>query len=411
MRRSESSFFALSVFVIAATLAASQVANSASPDETPRRNEAKRLFRAGAAAYTTGQYLAAAQALEQSYELIALPATAFSLAQAYRLQFFIDQDPRHLARSVALYRIYIDAVASGARRSDAVASLAELEPIKLRLDVEKKTGTALIPTQLEAYEPPTQLMVVSASLGAKVVLDGQAPTDAPLIAVVAPGRHVAVVRAPGYATSQREIQAVEGRLVVVEVDLKEEPAQVWINGPPGAQLWLDGRMLATLPQRSALMVTAGKHRLMVIQKGRVPWARFVTVERGGVLKVDVQLAVTVQRQVSYAVMAIGSAGLVTGGVLGLLAIQEDQEAARIKSKQASFVLTAAERDRYNNLIPERNSHANSAWLIFGIGVAVTGTGSLLYHFDPGQAANQPNTSWVALLPSQGGLMGAIGGRF
>jgi hypothetical protein len=198
---------------------------------------------------------------------------------------------------------------------------------------------------------------------------------------------------------------------VVEVDLKEEPAQVWINGPPGAQLWLDGRMLATLPQRSALMVTAGKHRLMVIQKGRVPWARFVTVERGGVLKVDVQLAVTVQRQVSYAVMAIGSAGLVTGGVLGLLAIQEDQEAARIKSKQASFVLTAAERDRYNNLIPERNSHANSAWLIFGIGVAVTGTGSLLYHFDPGQAANQPNTSWVALLPSQGGLMGAIGGRF
>jgi len=386
-------------------------ASNQAQDEAKRRSEAKRLFRAGAAAYATGQYLAAAQALEQSYELIGIAATAFSLAQAYRLQYFIDQDYRHLERSIALYRIYIEEVRSGARRSDAVASLAELEPIKLRLDVEKKKQSVLVPSKIEAYEPPTQIMVVSSSPDAKIVLNNGAPIAAPLIAVVPPGQHVAMVSAPGYTTIKRTIQAVEGRLVVVEIDLKEEPAQVWFNGPPGAQVWLDGRLITSLPQREPITVTAGKHRVMVRQKGRVPWARYMTVERGGTLKIDVILPITVQRQLSYGVMGVGTAGLITAGVVGLLALQEDQEAVLLLTKKDTEVLTATDHERYTQLVDERDAHATGAWLIFGISVAVAGAGSLLYHFDPGQASTKPDGPWLAIVPSNDGFIGGIGARF
>ena len=377
-----------------------------------KRPEAKRLFRAGAAAYAAGQYLAAAQALEQSYELIPMPATAFSLAQAYRLQFFIDQDSRHLERAIALYRVYIDAVASGQRRGDAVASLAELEPIKLRMDEERKQRSAIAPTTIEPYEPPTQIMVVSSAPGVKISIDGgESSSQVPVVAVVEPGLHIAKVQADGYKTVTKQITAVEGRLVVVEVDLKEEPAEVWFRGVPGAQVWLDGRVVAQLPLQSPVAITAGKHRIYVTKKGRVPWARYVTVERGGTLDVKVELPITVQRQISYGFMGVGTLGLVGAGVIGLLALQEEQEAVRLSDQRTTSYLTRSEAERYATLVEDRDAHATAAWLSFGISMAVTAAGSLLYHFEPSRAMSTSGDTWLSVVPTHQGLGFGLSGRF
>jgi len=377
-----------------------------------KRPEAKRLFRAGAAAYAAGQYLAAAQALEQSYEIMPMTATAFSLAQAYRLQFFIDQDTRHLERAIALYRLYIDAVSMGARRGDAVASVAELEPIKLRLDEERKKRSVIAPTIVEPYEPPTQIMVVSAAPESKISIDGGESTNQmPMVAVVEPGLHVAKIEAPGYQSMTKQITAVKGRLIVVEVDLKEEPAQVWFRGAPGAQVWLDGRLVARLPLRAPVLVTAGKHRVYVTQKGREPWARYMTVERGGTLNVQVSLPVTVQRQISYGFMGVGTLGLITAGVFGLMALQEEQEAVRLQNQRENSYITTRDAELYASLVEDRDSHATSAWLSLGISLAVTGAGSLLYHFDPGQSMAKPASTWLSFVPTADGVAFGLGGRF
>ena len=349
--------------------------------------------------------------MEQSYELIPISATALSLAQAYRLQFFIDQDTRHLERAIALYRLYIDAVATGARRGDAVASLAELEPIKLRFDVERKQKAELVPTKVEPYEPPTQVMVVSAAPESRISLDGETATKAPLVALVTPGIHIARIEAPGYKAATREITAIEGRLVVVEVELKEEPAQVWFRGAPGAQVWLDGRLVARLPLRSPISVSAGKHRVYLTQKGRVPWIRSLSVERGGTLDVSVTLPIAVQRFISYGLLGAGTLGLVTAGVVGLMALQEEQEAVNIQHHTETRSLTIAERDQYESLLTARDTHATTAWLSFGISVAVTAAGSLLYNFSPSQSALRPESSWISLVPHNDGLGIGYGGRF
>jgi len=53
---------------------------------------AKASFKAGAAAYAAGEYLAAIQALDAAYSQTPIPAIAFSLAQAERKQYFVAHE-------------------------------------------------------------------------------------------------------------------------------------------------------------------------------------------------------------------------------------------------------------------------------------------------------------------------------
>src|SRR5262245_36516586 len=74
---------------------------------------AKRYFEAGRQTYETGQYIPAITAFEESYKRAPRSAIVFSLAQAYRQQFFIDKDARKLKRAVELYRQYLAEVPQG----------------------------------------------------------------------------------------------------------------------------------------------------------------------------------------------------------------------------------------------------------------------------------------------------------
>src|SRR6185503_20903674 len=97
--------------------------------EDDKKAEAEKYFRAGEALYKNGQYLGAAQAFEEAFELLPLPAIAFSTAQAYRLLYVSDKEPAYIKRAVELYRLYIQQQKEGGRVPDATASLAELEPL------------------------------------------------------------------------------------------------------------------------------------------------------------------------------------------------------------------------------------------------------------------------------------------
>src|SRR6187399_1040248 len=95
------------------------LASLAAPARADTMSDAKNFFKAGAAAYTAGDYLAAIQALDAAYRLTPLPGVAFSLAQAERRQYFVSREPAHLVRAIELYRVYLKQVASGGRRADA----------------------------------------------------------------------------------------------------------------------------------------------------------------------------------------------------------------------------------------------------------------------------------------------------
>ena len=55
------------------------------------RKKAEELFRAGEQAFRKQQYAAAAENFEAAYRAAAIPEIAFSAAQSYRRQWFIER--------------------------------------------------------------------------------------------------------------------------------------------------------------------------------------------------------------------------------------------------------------------------------------------------------------------------------
>ena len=115
-----------SLLVLSALLA---LTSQGLAQSAPELERAKASFKAGANAYAAGDYLAAIQALEDAYEISPLPAIAFSLAQAERKQYFVDEQRGHLERALQLFRRYLAEETRGARREDARVAITQLEPL------------------------------------------------------------------------------------------------------------------------------------------------------------------------------------------------------------------------------------------------------------------------------------------
>lgn len=348
------------------------------------RAQAEKFFRAGEHAYKTGQYTVAAQAFEEAYKLMPVPAIAFSTAQAYRLQYFIDKKPARLKRAIDLYRKYIDEVPKGGRREDAVASLAELEPILLRIEAETQTPIQISP----AVQSETQLMVSSQVTGARAWID-DAEGEVPLIRQVSPGAHKIKVSAEGYFPVEQQATAVTGKLVPIEVTLKPMPAKLRIDTEGGARVAIDGRSAGSAPFSHPVEVDAGRHFVSVTSRGRRAWSREIEVKRGQELSLDAPLRRTTQRKLSYWVLGASGAVFIAAGVTGFMALGAQSDAETLNDKRLSEGLTPDELAEYHDLRERRDSRLDTTYLLLGVGGAVAITGTLLMLLDTPEAAAPP----------------------
>lgn len=403
--------------VVVALASATTVARA--QEMTPeKRAEAERFFRAGERAFDAGQYDVAAQAFEEAYSRLPLPAIAFSAAQAYRLQYFIDKDPPKLKRAVALYRAYLEAVDKGGRRDDAAANLAELEPILQRMEAEQaRAGMGPIEDR-PTVEVTTQLMVSTQVETAVAAIDGGEPGAVPLVREVKPGPHTITVEAEGYFPETLKQTAVEGRLIVVEVELKPKPALLRVRVEAGAEVSIDGRPAGTAPFARPLELAAGKHLVTVAKRGREAWTREVELARGQELSLDVSLRVTAQRKASYWVMGGAGAAFVGAGVYGVLALGSDERAEDLDDKRRAEGLSSAELDDYEAAVDERDARRGRTYLLLGVGGALAVTGALLYFIDTPRAEmpaafSAGGDASVTFVPVLGGDSAGIGvvGRF
>lgn len=379
-----------------------------------KRAVAERFFRAGEQAYNAGQYLVAAQAFEESYALVPLPAIAFSTAQAYRLQYFIDKEPGRLIRAVELYRLYIEQVPRGGRREDATTSLSELEPIRIRLEAQGK---------LRGYRrntfSGTQLMVTSPVANARASIDGESG-EVPLIRDVQPGKHEVEVSADGYFPVTQQATAVAGRFIVVEVGLKPKPGKLQVQTEDGAAISVDGRPAGATPLSRPLAVRAGKHFITISRRGRQPWSREVEIARGETRALRARLETTGQRQGSYWVLGTAGVAAAAAGASAGIAIYTDRELATLEEKRATESLTLAELDRRNQLEDRRATQTRLGYAFLGVSLAAALTGGLLYWFDTPRlsadsvpAGSTGALSWSAT-PMLGGAQGtgfAVAGSF
>src|SRR5438132_8083251 len=160
-------------------------------------DQAKTFFTAGAQAYERGDFVGAIQAFERANQLAPRPAILFSIAQAYRRQYYIDGKPDNLRNAVKNYREYLKQAPDGNRKADASQALAELGPAADRLGEGAGPGT---------IAKSTRVSLGSNAPGAIVSMDGAAPSPAPFIHDVAPGDHTFVISADGFVTKTETIR-------------------------------------------------------------------------------------------------------------------------------------------------------------------------------------------------------------
>jgi tetratricopeptide (TPR) repeat protein len=361
-----------------------------------QRAEAEQLFRAGERAYNAGQYVSAAQAFEKAWEIVPLPAIAFSAAQAYRLQYFTDKKAGRLKRAIELYRLYLERAPDGSRRVDASTSLAELEPIMARIEVESGTVKAEV-----INTKTTQLMVTSQIEGAIGTIDGGDAMPLPLVREVKAGKHDIVVEADGYFRIEQKADVVDGQFRVVEIELNAKPALVTIRTAGGAQVTVDGRPIGTTPIARPIELPAGKHFVSVIKRGRRAWGREIEVGRGEKVELTATLDTTGQRKLSYWVMGGGLAGFATAGVFGYLALGDDSDASDLDAKRESESLSAAEAARYADLVDSRDDNKTMMYTFAGVGGVLVATGALMYFIDTPRAEMQPTSSGPVVAPLVG----------
>ncbi len=335
--------------------------------------KAKEYFSAGVQSYTAGQFLAAGQAFMEAYKLADKPLLLFSIGQAFRRQFMVDQKNAHLKVAVDHYRKYLDLVKVGGKRLESAQALSDLAPYIAAMERE---GAGV-----EALTFATTVTISSPTPGAVVTLDGGQVHRAPLTQEVKPGQHKVLIQAPGYVSEERVVDAVDGRLVALDVPLEGMPALLAVEGAEGAEVSVDGRVLGEAPFGRPMELTPGRHYVSVTETGHKAYADELSFDNGATTKLTLDLPQTNQRTASYIVLGTAAGAYVATGVLVGLAFKVEGDATEIGDAQEAGTITEDQRLDHNAAVGTRDDLATAAIITAGAGTAVAITGLLLYLFD------------------------------
>ncbi len=349
--------------------------------------QAKTHFQIGARAYEERKFRVAIDAFEESYRLAPRPAILFSIAQAYKRQYYEGRADRDLTQAVAYYRRYLTDDPKGKRAGDAGAALADLEPVVTKLGLEEKPAAPLV--EEPGKVRPARILIAPSVKNATARVDGGPAVELPNRIEVTPGKHTVIVEAEGYVPEQREVDLETGESFPLDVRLVERPGLLAIDVEDGVRIYVDGRVTATTPLARPLEVTPGPHAISLARRGRDPISVAVDLRAGQTQPLQAELATSAQRVTSYVFFA--AAGLVTvgGGVLTGLAFVEQGRAQDIDEKAGQGTITEAERIEHEDALVMRDRYRAGAIAGLAGGAALGVTGALLYVLDDSEPSAVP----------------------
>jgi hypothetical protein len=324
----------------------------------------------------------------------------FALGMAYRFQYIVDSDPAKAARAVALLREFLAAVAEGDDRLEAVRFVAELTPLADKWTTERAAANQ---PQQPAVKPKTELMIVSKPSNAKARIDQGAPASTPAVEDVTPGKHAVHVEADGFFPEDAEGVAVDGRLVAVEVALRERPAIVKVDAPDGATVAVDGKPVGVAPL-APISVVPGPHFVAITERGHEPYTRDLKLGRGDSVAVHADLHRTGQRRAAY-LLAAGTVVVAAAGVVATgYALSARSAADSIVAKSKTGNITPDQRDQQNQDVDDFQTDTTISRILYGGAAALAVTAVVLYFADePSVEAPQQPSILITPVPTSGGM--------
>lgn len=398
---------ALSLAIVLSSLtvsAMSTAAPSAGHEPTPEEVERARTFyNAATSAYAAARYADAARSFEQAYLLAPRPQLLFSLAQAERKEFFTSGDAAIGRRAALHYKEYIDQVTTGGRRSEAIEAKADLEARLSRLDPGQAAATA------QPEKRKARVTVYSPTPGARVSLDGGAPQEVPFFSELDAGKHRVRVSADGFFDEEREVSGDNVIDQPVDLTLKERPAKVTIALEAKADVYVDGRIVATTPLSQTIEVPSGAHVIAVAANGKRAFSQDVVLTRASNVRIEPRLETSGQRIASVSMLGVGAASLVAGAIFGIGSLNAEGSAEDIESKRARGNISADDLDKHNSAVDRRDDFRTISLVGLSVGGALVVGGALLYLFDKPSISMVPprsHESTPAPRPKDGMELGA-----
>lgn len=355
--------------------------SAASMPELPEVDEdeakADAAWALGVAAYGNGELDEAIKQFRETYRYSGSAGPLFSLGQAHRHAYEQTEDDLHRRLAIQSYRAYIDKDPEGKRRFEAESFITELQTEAER-DLEG----------IDRPVPFTGISVTSDIMDARVSVDGADAAVLPASLELDVGRHEVVVVAPGHRPWRRTVEVSEGSTVALVANPQPKPARLTVEGPAGADVYVDGERVARLPAPEGIEVAPGPHQVGVARRGRALFIREVDLGRGEARSMQAELESSGQRKVAVAALAVGGSGLVAAGVLGGLALNAQSRALAIQRERTSAFLNLDHELEGRELQDQRDRLRGAT-----VGTAVVGAvgvvaGVVLYLTDRPPVASQ-----------------------
>jgi hypothetical protein len=381
--------------LVGLNVAASLLSGHSAFAEPTSVEKARESFRAGAQAYGLGEYGAAIQAFEQAYALAPRPAVLFSIAQAERRLYSLTHDQAHLARAIEMYRQYLADETQPGRKSEAVQALSALEPLLVATDAGSRPSTPTTSAPAAPMVLPTRIMISSPAQNAVIALDDRKPLPSPIVREVAPGEHRVRISAAGYQPTEREVTAVAGALVSVDVPLVEQPARLEIVAPAGAQLSINGRVQGLCPFPKPLELPAGIHLITISKDGFVGVSREEVLPRGHTTVFTAPLKRSRQRTAAMFMLGASVASIVPSLLFSGLSYLQEKSARDFLASHGHRLHTPDDLAQYNASRQDRDRMRYAAWISAGVGLGLGLTSGILYTYDRGSVEvveAQPRTA-------------------
>jgi len=304
---------------------------------------AKQRFAAGKAAYGEGRFKDAVALFNEANSLDPHAELLYNVGQSYEK---LDDVPNALR----VFREYLRLLPNAADRAVVEQKCRHFE------DRLRTRGVQ-------------QVTIMSSPIGATVILDDRAVGQAPWTGEIAPGKHVAVLKSPGYADLTRDFELPPDRAMDVDVSLSRPtgplppttgpgvpPATGPIGSEPGTQP----------PQPPPDVPPPPRH----VQ----PW--------------------------TIATLAVGVAGM--GAALGLEFARRGAESAA-RSEQVQIPYT----DDINRMV----TYQTASRALVGVGAALTVAGGVLLLVDLKPWASGDKSAKTGLGCSGGACGAFVSGRF
>jgi tetratricopeptide (TPR) repeat protein len=373
---------------VAASLAS--VASAQSAKQMEADEQARAVFEVGVQAYATGDYESAIQAFEEARRRSDRPGLLFSIAQAHRRAYQTAGGRAHLEAAIEHFQRYLTRVPRGGRSADAERALAGLEPARLGAREGAKGDS-------EAGRLG-RLMISSPTSGATLFVDGEPAPRLPFVAPVAPGVHKLAVKAEGFVSDERTVEAPPGQVVAFNVELKELPATILLGGTTGGEVLLDGQPVGFIPMQP-LKTRAGWHRVILRKDGYQIASQDVLARRGSSESLNLRLVTTGRRDVAWTLMGASAVALGAGAGLGVYALTEQNRARAILDRQGAQGITRSEYDGYLAARSHRDTAATAGVVAGATGLALGLAGLALYLLDaPGPLPPTPH--WTEPSPAR-----------